>query len=149
MRYWGEDKRKTSPAGNMKRRTQDTRRSAPPKKPRAAGGGVTVAPFLRRLYRQGAATSGPVQRIMLLLVLAGLIYAFVLGDSGAIRIAMLRGERANLERQVAELQENAERLQQEIARLESDAFYIEKAGRERFGYVMPDEKVYRIVSEEK
>jgi len=89
-----------------------------------------------------------VQKILLLLVTAGLIYAFVLGDSGAIRIVMLRNERADLERQVAELQANAERLRSEIARLESDPFYIEKVGRERFGYVKPDEKVYRIVTEQ-
>jgi cell division protein FtsB len=148
MRYWGEDKGKQTRGGNMKRRAKHSQRTSEPRRQRPASGEGAVTPFLRRLYRQGAATSGPVQRLLLLLVLAGLIYAFVLGDSGAIRIAMLRSERADLERQVAELQDNAERLQREIARLESNAFYIEKAGRERFGYVMPDEKVYRIVAEE-
>jgi len=148
MRYWGEEKSGSPRGGNMKRRSRGSQRSASPRRPRPAAGGGVVAPFLRRVYRQGAATSGPVQRVLLLLVLAGLIYAFVLGDSGAIRIAMLRHERTDLERQVAELQANTERLRQEIARLESDPFYTEKAGRERFGYVMPDEKVYRIVAEE-
>lgn len=147
MPYWSGDKRKPARAGNMKRRARDSRRSSPTKRPRAAARGP-VTPFLRRLYQHGAATSGPVQRVLLLLVVAGLIYAFVLGDSGAIRIAILRSERADLERQVAELQANAERLRHEIARLESDPFYIEKVGRERFGYVKPDEKVYRIVTTE-
>jgi len=148
MRYWSGDKRKPSAAGNMARRARDSRRGTSTQRKGSGGTGGPVTPFLRRLYRHGAVTSGPVQRILLLLVTAGLIYAFVLGDSGAIRIMMLRSERADLERQVAELQANAERLRSEIARLESDPFYIEKVGRERFGYVKPDEKVYRIVTEQ-
>ena len=75
----------------------------------------------------------------------GVIYAFVLGDGGAIRIAILRHERTSLDRNIVELQHNAALLENEIALLDSDPFYIEKTGRERYGYIRPGERVYKIV----
>ncbi len=111
--------------------------------------GGSVGPFLRKFYRHQVVVSAPVQRFFLFLVLAGLIYAFVLGDGGAIRIAMLRHERASLDRNIAELQHSAALLETEIARLESDPFYIEKTGRERYGYIQPGDRVYKLVPAEK
>jgi cell division protein FtsB len=110
--------------------------------------GGSVGPFLRNFYRHQVAVSAPVQRFFLFLILAGLIYAFVLGDGGAIRIAMLRHERTSLDRSIVELQHNAALLQTEIARLESDPFYIEKTGRERYGYIQPGDRVYKLVPTE-
>jgi cell division protein FtsB len=40
-------------------------------------------------------------------------------------------------------------LETEIARLDSDPFFIEKTGREKYGYIKPGEKVYRIVEPSK
>ncbi len=111
--------------------------------------GGSVGPFLRKFYRHQVVVSAPVQRFFLFLVLAGLIYAFVLGDGGAIRIAMLRHERASLDRNIEELQHSAALLETEIARLESDPFYIEKTGRERYGYIQPGDRVYKLVPAEK
>jgi cell division protein FtsB len=107
--------------------------------------GGSVKPFLRRFYRHQAVVSGPVQRVALFLLLAGLLYAFVLGDGGAIRIAMLRHQRAQFDKNIAELEHNVALLEKEIIRLESDPFTIEKLGRERYGYVKKDEKVLKIV----
>jgi cell division protein FtsB len=92
--------------------------------------------------------SGPVQRFFLFLLFAGLIYAFVLGDGGAIRIAMLRHERSSLDRHLAELEHNAALLETEVARMDNDPFYIEKTGRERYGYIRPGDKVIKIVTPE-
>ncbi|MDH4036390.1 MAG: septum formation initiator family protein [Candidatus Krumholzibacteria bacterium] len=107
--------------------------------------GGSVGPFLRNFYRHQVVVSAPVQRFFLFLVLAGLIYAFVLGDGGAIRIAMLRHERASLDRNIAELEHSAALLETELARLDSDPFYVEKTARERYGYIQPGDKVYKLV----
>ncbi len=110
--------------------------------------GGSVGPFLRKFYRHQVVVSAPVQRFFLFLVMAGLIYAFVLGDGGAIRIAMLRHERASLDRNIAELQHSAALLETEIARLDSDPFYVEKTARERYGYIQPGDRVYKLVPTE-
>ena len=123
-----------------------------PRAPHAGSSVVTsggsVGPFLRNFYRHQVVVSAPVQRFFLFLVLAGLIYAFVLGDGGAIRIAMLRHERASLDRNIIELQHSAALLETEIARLDSDPFYIEKTARERYGYIQPGDRVYKLVPTE-
>jgi len=151
MRYWGTEEsvtrtRKTPRRTSRPRATRGRQAKKAAAKSSVASGG-SVTPFLRRFYRHQAVVSGPVQRFFLFLVAAGLIYAFLLGDGGIIRIAMLRHERAQLDNRIEELQRNSARLQVEIARLRDDAFFIEKAGRERYGYVRPDEHVYKIVPE--
>jgi cell division protein FtsB len=153
MRYWGAEEqvtkagRRTTPR-RRKTRTATTRsRGGTPVKPSVTTGG-SVKPFLRRFYRHQAVVSRPVQRLFLFLMIAGLIYAFVLGDAGVVRIVMLRHDRSQLDRQIAELQYSADILENEITLLTTDPFFIEKAGRERFKYVRPDEHVYRVIPED-
>ena len=145
MHFWNTEKEKS---GTPRGAFSDFR-------PRAhmAGGSPTsavastgsVRPFLRRVYRNQVVVSAPVRRFLLFVLLAGVIYAFVLGEGGVVRIAMLRHERSTLDRRINELEHNADALQAEIARLESDEFYIEKTGRERYGYIKPGDRVYKIV----
>jgi cell division protein FtsB len=104
-----------------------------------------VRPFLRRFYHNQVVVSAPVRRFLLFVLLAGVVYAFVLGEGGVVRIAMLRHERSVLDRRINELEHNANTLEAEIARLESDDFHIEKTGRERYGYIKPGDRVYKIV----
>ncbi len=142
MRYWGTESRVT----DKKKPGSKGKRRAPRKHtPAAVASGGSVKPFLRKFYRHQAVVSGPVQRVFVLLVIAGLIYAFVLGDGGAIRIAMLRHDRSKLDSRIAEMRQNIALLETEITRLETDPFYIEKTGRERYGYMRPDERVYKII----
>jgi len=143
MEYWRKEQ-EASPATDA---FQDYRpRGTTPKtSPSVVASGGSVGPFLRKFYRHQVVVSAPVQRFFLFLLLAGVIYAFVLGDGGAIRIAMLRHERASLDRSIAELNRNATLLENEIALLDNDPFYIEKTGRERYGYIRPGEKIYKIV----
>jgi cell division protein FtsB len=139
MRYWGTENK-------VSRRTVRAHGDSKGKSVRskvAAGG--SSQPFLRRFYRHQAVIGGPLQRLFLFLILAGLLYAFVLGDGGAIRIAMLRHQRGQIDANIAELKQNVALLEKEIARLESDTFYIEKIARERYGYVKEGDKVYKIV----
>lgn len=147
MQYWRSEQDSTVESGTF----QDyrPRMRAPHAHPSVVASGGSVGPFLRKFYRHQVVVSAPVQRFFLFLLLAGIIYAFVLGDGGAIRIAMLRHERSSLDRNIAELQRNAALLENEIALLDSDEFYIEKTGRERYGYIRPGEKVYKIVPTEK
>jgi cell division protein FtsB len=158
MRYWGSEPTLTSKGRarqsrdvRVKRKTTRPATSKPAsKKARPSSGakvtsGGSVGPFLRKFYRHQAVVSRPIQRLFLFLVLAGVFYAFVLGDGGAVRIMMLRHERAQIDTRIAELKKNTALLETEIARLESDPHYIEKIGRERYGFVHPDEHVYKIV----
>jgi cell division protein FtsB len=150
MRYWGTET-KVNRRTQTRKTTQQAASTRPAKPKTARAGqskvanGGSVQPFLRRFYRHQAVISGPIQRIALLLVLAGILYAFVLGDGGAIRIAMLRHQRGEVDQNIAELRHNVALLEKEIGRLENDAFSIEKLGRERYGYVRKGEQVYKIV----
>ncbi|HXV12920.1 MAG TPA: septum formation initiator family protein [Candidatus Krumholzibacteria bacterium] len=143
MQYWKTEQDATGDAGKF--HDYRPRARAPHAHPSVVASGGSVGPFLRKFYRHQVVVSAPVQRFFLFLLLAGVIYAFVLGDGGAIRIAMLRHDRSSLDRSIAELQRNAALLESEIALLDSDEFYIEKTGRERYGYIRPGEKVYKIV----
>lgn len=145
MRYWNSEQEKIdSHRGafrDFRPRTRPT--GAAPTSAVASSG--SVRPFLRRFYHNQVVVSAPVRRFLLFVLLAGVVYAFVLGDGGMIRIAMLRHERSGLDRRIRELDHNAAVLETEIARLDSDPFYIEKTGRERYGYIKPGDRVYRIV----
>jgi len=111
----------------------------------AAGGSLKNYPFLRNFYRHQAQISERVQKIVFFLILAGMIYAFLLGENGFVRIALLRAERAGLDSDIAELQQSEALLAEEIERLKTEDFYIEKMGREKFGYVKPGDRVYRLI----
>jgi len=143
MDYWRKERE--APRSTDSFQDYRPRTAAPKASPSVVASGGSVGPFLRKFYRHQVVVSAPVQRFFLFLLLAGIIYAFVLGDGGAIRIVMLRHERSGLDRSIAELNRNAALLENEIALLDSDPFYIEKTGRERYGYIRPGEKVYKIV----
>ena len=143
MQYWKSESGSTGDSGTF--RDYRPRSRATHTHPSVVASGGSVGPFLRKFYRHQIVVSAPIQRFFLFLILAGVIYAFILGDGGAIRIAMLRHERTSLDRNIVELQRNAALLENEIALLDSDPFYIEKTGRERYGYIRPGERVYKIV----
>jgi cell division protein FtsB len=149
MRYWGSESKVSRTGRTASSSARKGARSSPAKKStgtrsKVAAGG-SVQPFLRRVYQHQTALSAPVQKVLFFLVLAGILYAFVLGDAGAIRIAVLRHQRAQADRDIADLKQNVALLEHEINRLEKDAFYIEKVARERYGYVRPGERVFKIV----
>jgi cell division protein FtsB len=148
VHFWNAEQR-PAPEGQGAFRDYRPRSRAHESAPSVVTSGGSVGPFLRKFYRHQVVVSGPVQRIFLFLLLAGVIYAFVLGESGAVRIAVLRHERASLDRSIAELQRNTQLLETETARLDSDPFYIEKTGRERYGYIRPGDRVYKIVPVER
>ncbi len=145
MRYWNSEREKIESQRGAFRDFRPRARMAEGGQPSAVTSTGSVRPFLRRFYHNQVVVSAPVRRFLLFVLLAGVVYAFVLGDGGVIRIAMLRHERSGLDRRIRELDHNAAVLDTELARLDSDPFYIEKTGRERYGYIKPGDKVYRIV----
>jgi cell division protein FtsB len=160
LRYWGTEDNVSRPGktgkasrrpARRKRREPDRKatasggRRAGPKQTVAAGGSVKDYPFLRQFYRHQTALSDRLQKLLFFLIAAALIYVFILGDSGAIKITQLRLQRARLDKNIAELEHNSEQLESTIAKLQSDDFYIEKIGRERYGYVRPGDRIYKII----
>jgi cell division protein FtsB len=145
VRYWNSEKDKIESQRGAFRDFRPQAHIHPGAQASVVTSSGSVRPFLRRFYHNQVVVSAPVRRFLLFVLLAGIVYAFVLGDGGVIRIAMLRHDRANLDGRIRELDHNASVLETEIARLDSDPFYIEKTGRERYGYIKPGDKVYKIV----
>ena len=79
------------------------------------------------------------------MVLATLLYAFGLGDSGIIHIIQLKREKRTIEASLAKVDRDIATLKGEIGRLDTDPFAMEKLGRERYGYIYPGDRVYKIV----
>jgi cell division protein FtsB len=159
MRYWGTENNvsrsgKSASRSRRPRSHRTERRSRPDERSGggsgarhsiAGGGSVKNYPFLRQFYRHQTQISARLQRVLFFLVLAALIYVFFLGDSGLIKITQLRLERSRLDRSIAELEHTNQQLEATITRLENDNFYIEKVGRERYGYVRPGDRVYKFI----
>ena len=136
MRYWEPPK---------KRRAARHKKTATAKPSIASPGNIRQYPFLRKFYRHQAVVSVGLQKFIFFLVLATLLYAFVVGDAGVVRIMSLRGERADLVRDIAQLDTDIASLDHEIDRLDNDPAAMEKLGRERYGYIYPGDRVYKIV----
>ncbi len=146
MRYWSEDE--SSRRRRQRMVKQDRRRIRPRSKKKASvatGGSLTRYPFLREIYRHQSSFGWRVQRIALLLLAAGAIYAFAFGDGGGIRILTLMQERSALDTQLAQLNSQAEALAAEVEQLRNDEFHIEKVAREKYGFARPDETVYKLI----
>jgi cell division protein FtsB len=129
-----------------KRKTRrKPRKKAPAKGSIAAGGSLREYPFLRRFYQHQVVVSGGIQKFLFFLIMATLLYAFVFGDAGAIRIISLKKQKSDIEYHLAMVDQDIASLEEQIARLKDDPDIMEKLGRERYGYVYPGDRVYRIV----
>ena len=138
MRYWQSDEPKP--------RTPRRRKAPPrPKSSVAAGGSLRNYPFLRRFYQHQASISTGFQKFLFFLVMATLLYTFVFGDAGAIRLFTLHKEKVKLEGHIVLLELNLAALQAEIDALQNDAFKMEKLGRERYDYIYHGDRVYKII----
>ncbi|MEJ2720028.1 MAG: septum formation initiator family protein [bacterium] len=138
MRTWG-----SSEPARRPRRPRTAR--APKRSSIASGGDLRQYPFLRAFYEHQSEIGANLQKFLFFMVVATLLYVFVLGDAGAIRILSLKHEKARVEAEVATVNVDIKALQQEIDRLETDPYTMEKLGRELYGYVAPGDKVYKIV----
>jgi len=82
--------------------------------------------------------------LIAVLVLIGLV--FIAGDVGLLKLWGAQREMKSLSAKITELESRNALLSAEIERLRSDPFTIEKVAREKYGYLRPGDKVYRIVT---
>ena len=142
MRYWESGK---------PRRGSTSRSSSPrtAKRSIASGGNLREYPFLRAFYEHQAGISDGLQKFLFFLAIATLLYVFVLGDAGAIRIMSLKKEKARLEADVAAASLDIKGLQDEIEGLNQNPLIMERLGRELYGYISPGDRVYKIIRYQK
>jgi cell division protein FtsB len=81
-------------------------------------------------------------KIIFVVVLVGCAVGVVIGDYGLFRIVQLRGERAQLEREIAVAKMRKSLLEDEKDKLENDPLTLERLARERAGLYKPGEKIF-------
>jgi cell division protein FtsB len=84
-------------------------------------------------------------RVLLIAVLFIIGFIFIAGDVGLMKVWSAQRQVQNLRSKISELENKNALLSAEIDRLKSDSFAIEKVAREKYGYLKPGDKVYRIV----
>ncbi len=83
-----------------------------------------------------------------LLVAAGvlILVIFFAGDVGLYKLWTAQKQMKTLEAKIAGLEKENAQLGAEIELLKGDSFTIEKIAREKYGYLRPGDKVYRIIT---
>jgi len=109
------------------------------------GGTVRRYPFLRRFYQHRPEIGPGLQRALFYILVASLVYGFVLSDAGVVRTIELRRERDRLKRRLSTLERRQAAIDSAVEALRRDPFAIEKLGRERYGLIRPGEKVIQLV----
>ncbi len=84
-------------------------------------------------------------RALLIAVLFIIGFIFIAGDVGLLKVWGAQRQMKSLRSKISELETKNALLSAEIARLKGDPFTIEKVAREKYGYLRPGDKVYRIV----
>ena len=82
------------------------------------------------------------------LLLGYLVYSFVGGDSGLIRIRALQHDTANLRTRKLMLAAEADRVERNRRDATKDPLLEERVARERFHMVKKDEVLYRFQADE-
>ncbi len=99
-----------------------------------------------RITRRQAEISPKLARIVLAGVLVLIAMIFFLSDVGLWNLWKAQKRIDTLNRQINDLVQQNTALQAEIEKLKSDPFAIEKVARERYGYLNPGDRVYRIIT---
>jgi cell division protein FtsB len=101
------------------------------------------AKYLR--IRRAVDISPAFARVLLIAVLLIIGFIFIAGDVGLLKVWGAQRQVQNLRSKISDLERRNALLSAEIDRLKSDSFTIEKVAREKYGYLRPGDKVYRIV----
>lgn len=84
------------------------------------------------------------------IILAGLFViistVFILSDVGLLNLWRAQKRIDSLHDRIGKIERKNIAMQREIELLEADPFTIEKVARERYGYVRPGDRVYRIIT---
>ncbi len=85
-----------------------------PRHPIASGGDLRKYPFLRTFYEHQSEIGGGLQKFFFFVVIATLLYVFVLGDAGVLKIMSLQKEKAQLVSEITTVKLDIDALQKEI-----------------------------------
>jgi cell division protein FtsB len=99
-----------------------------------------------RVKRKNLDISPRVARILLIVILVLIGVIFLAGDVGLWNLWTAQKRMKSLEQKITELERENMLLKTEIDMLRSDHFAVEKIAREKYGYIRPGEKVYRIIT---
>ena len=100
-------------------------------------------------YRQK--TTAEKKRILRGVVLLGtviLVIIFFFGDHGIYQLIKINSERKRTQDLIAELRLELQNLEIKKQNLKYDDEYLMKLAREKYGMVMPGEKIFRVIEEE-
>jgi cell division protein FtsB len=78
-----------------------------------------------------------------------IILTIVYGNYGAYQMFVIKRQKSNLEREIAELKKQQAELIKIREKAKSDLTYIEKIAREKHSMVKPGEHVYQVITKDK
>ena len=100
-------------------------------------------------YRQKtAATKKRILRGVVLLVSVILVIIFFFGDHGIYQLIKINSERKRTQNLITELRLEIQNLENEKQNLQHNDEYLMKLAREKYGMVMPKEKMFRVIEED-
>ena len=99
-------------------------------------------------YRQkNTATKKRVLRGIVLLASVILVIIFFFGDHGIYQLIKINSERKRTQNLITELRLELQNLENEKQNLQHNDEYLMKLAREKYGMVMPGEKMFRVIEE--
>jgi cell division protein FtsB len=81
------------------------------------------------------------------LVIAGVLFALLAGDQGALTFYRTWRKIGNLQQEIERSRKTIDSLTVEIDRLKSDTAHIERIAREKYGMARENEKMYKFIEE--
>ena len=99
-------------------------------------------------YRQKtAAEKKRILRGVVLLVSVILVIIFFFGDHGIYQLIKINSERKKTQNLIAELRLEIQNLENKKQNLQHNDEYLMKLAREKYGMVLPGEKMFRVIEE--
>ena len=101
--------------------------------------------LLDRLKKETVQRKKSIKRFLFLLLAVFVVYSFLSGPYGFLRLVSLFKEKQEVKLEIKELEAEIMDMEQRKERLENDSFYLEKEAREKLGMARKDEKIYKFV----